>query len=218
MKSNGFLIGNGTGKLGNVVGYVVAGQQLFRSYQPVVIVSQNQVSRDQRWGVFKPAVAFISLLKYYDRDLYVTSPSGRTRYAQMLKDVFPAFGGTESSPTVDLTLATIGNGGIPMQDWLTVAKNSTDKIDLTWEVSTPVPSMLATDKAFVMLTSATKDLVVIVDCAATRADGTAVVTVPVSMEGTVVTVSSILWYAATGGNETASKIRIKGAIGTVNLA
>jgi hypothetical protein len=218
MKLTQIIVGKGRGKLGAAIGYVVAGQQLAREYVPHVKDRMSETQQDTRYAKFKPAIEFAKLLKYWKTVFFPTAPSGKTRYSAMLKQIFPAFGGTMAAPTADLSLITLGNGTIPMKEWATAAKDTFDSINLTWSTAINSPAELDTDEVWAVLTSADKKTVVVQDTGATRIEGLASLGVPEIMSGTVVTLSSMLFIAAAGGNELASKVKVKGAIGTVNLA
>jgi len=220
MKLTQIIIGKGRGKLGAMVGYVVAGQQLAREYVKHVNDKDSLAQKNVRYGKFKPAIEFAALIKYFKRDLFPTAPSGKTRYSELLRQLFPAFGGTLAVPTVDLTLATLGNGGIPMTPFLTCVKKTTSQVTVTWDPDPVVPSEKPDDVLSVFLTSEDYKLVIVSTSTGIRSAGTLDVDVPTPMVGKKVRVSTALWNpeAPVAGDELASKVKLQNSFGLINLA
>jgi hypothetical protein len=213
------ISGSFTGRVGGFVYYRLNGKNVARS-MPGKYTDRNSIKQqNQRYGIFAPAISFSSLMKYYAPDIFIVKPTERSRYSQLVKDLFPAFGGTLDVPTVDLTIPIIGNGELPIQDFVTVVKATTSSITITWSNSLSTPAQQDSDKVRVFVTSETFDATILISPGIARSAGTATFTVPQIFAGKKVWVSTAFFLGGdSNNNDLAGKLKLAGNFGLINLA
>jgi len=204
------------GHVGEVIYFSRFGAQLTRRF-PKQYHDKNSLSQqNQRYAVFKPLLEFTRRMKGSAKSLYQTQPRGKSAFAFLMHQLRPAFGGSRVTPTVDLTMATIGNGDLMPTSLLTAIKATSSSLTVTWDPTLNFPNEHDDDSVYVMLSlpsglSGVKYLKI-----ADRAAGTGTITVPTSWEGLEVNVSSPQFKSV--DNKHISPFQAADPLSPVNLA
>ena len=203
--------GSGSGRVGANVYYRMNGKNIVRSRPGKYTDRNSTAQRNVRYGSFKPAVEFARLLKSFALQLYPVKPTVHNRYSDILQKVRPAFTGTEALPLVDLEQAEVGNGSIPVQDWLSVSRPTATTLTLAWDTGIFSPSMNVDDFIKVFMTDDKFQNVVLINTEVDRQTGHATIDIPTAWSLIPINISTIF---ATGdpqfhpGNDLAGKVRM----------
>jgi hypothetical protein len=212
----GFAIDGISGHVGKVVFYNSNGKQQMRSMPKQYTDKNSDTQQNQRYARFSPLIHYAKQLKGFAKDFYQSKPAGKTAFAEFCHQLSMAFGGTLASPTVNLKFATIGNGDLPQRGLLTAAKNSTSKIDVTWPATESDFGETDDDQVFFVISKSDTSSAYVSKLTEVRGDVSATITVPPSLVGQQVFISSP--YFISPDNKKTSLFQAEDTIGAINLA
>jgi hypothetical protein len=216
-KIKGFAISGLTGHTGKVIFYSQFGNQLTRS-MPSHYNDKNSITQQNtRFAKFMPATEMGRKMKSFSKFLFETQPKGKSATAMLIHQIAKCFGGTAVSPTVDLKLATVGNGSLRTVPWSTIEKDTTSTITGTWDdFHADYPNENADDDVMCVVTSPLQAYCVLVKTQAVRGDSQCTFPVPSNMVGAVVRVSGIMFVSK--DLKYKSSFPLEASNGSVNLA
>lgn len=205
-----------SGHVGSKVFYHSLGKDMERSMPRQYTDRNNQTQRNQRFARFKPCLDYCRQLKGFVKSFYQTKPAGRTAFAEFMKSVILAFGGTELAPTVNLQLAFVGNGDMPKTPLLTCTKNAINKITITWGPTQPEFGEDDSDVGYVVISKDDLTSAYVAKLTAPRSAETETITVPPALASQECLVSSVFFTDASITKT--NTVQMQDINGSVNLA
>jgi len=212
----GFNIGGASGHVGDIVYYTIYGNNVARSMPRQYTDNPSEAQLVQRLERFKPATAFTRAIKYFAPLIFETKPQDRSRFSQMVKQMFPAWVENMGVVTFDPVGVIIGNGSIPQQDLLTAIKKTTASITVTWDPNKWSALQHDDDQMNVLVTMADASVASVPSDNAIRSVGTLDIDLPSIFTGQEIYVSSPFWSNA--GDKTISPLKFADPVGLIDLS
>jgi len=200
-KLTGGILGPVKGKVGAVVGSVVGGQNIVKS-MPASYSDKNSLAQQAQRTAFKETLSWYKALAPAMLEAFPERSAKHSGY-----NVFMADNINEgvSDAGVDWNALNISKGSMINPEFTSSANLNDDEAEFAWPNDSDGVSKLATDRVVLVVIEPNTKAVLVSDGVYTRADGSALLTLPASMVGQ--TVQTYCYVKRADGQKAATSFR-----------